>query len=212
RGNSNGSGEDEVAQPDVRNAEKEGYHSNDGAVFRELPEPDRIAVALRDPDHDDIRAGANHRGVPAEVRAQGERPPEHGRARARWGVRHELRHDGSHGGDVRNVVDNRRKAAGNPQQQHRGIEQPAVGRVRSEVIQILDDADLGEGANEDEQAHEDKERLRLHSPAPRSATIDGSVSSGRLSTKPAMTNVRMTSERTSNRGSLIASRSVSSIT
>src|SRR4029450_2443340 len=66
RGNSNGSGEDEVAQPDVRNAEKEGYHSNDGAVFRELPEPDRIAVALRDPDHDDIRAGANRRGVPAE--------------------------------------------------------------------------------------------------------------------------------------------------
>src|SRR5262245_27783135 len=85
-----GSGQDKVAEPDVRNADEEGYHRDDGSIPRELPEPDRISIALRDPDHDNVRAGANSRGVSAEVRAQGEGPPEHCRVRSRWGVRHEI--------------------------------------------------------------------------------------------------------------------------
>ena len=100
----NSSLEGEVAQGDVDPGDEDRRRGDDQAVLREGPEADRMAVAGRDAEHDDIGAGADGRRVPAEVGAEGERPP--GRVGAGCAVARldQVGDQRGHRRDVRDVV------------------------------------------------------------------------------------------------------------
>src|SRR5665647_2343701 len=96
-----------VAQQQVRGGDAQGDDRDQCAVLRELPEGDWMAAALRDPDHHHVGARADRGGVAAEISAENERPPQTVLA-PEWAVpADKLVDHGGHGGDKRDVVDDR---------------------------------------------------------------------------------------------------------
>ena len=61
-----------------------GQRRHHGTCASELPEPDRIALASRDADHDHVGACAHRGHVPAEAGADRQRPPHGVRVAGIW--------------------------------------------------------------------------------------------------------------------------------
>src|SRR6478735_1721202 len=98
-------GASEVAQPQVRHAQRHGHLGHDEPVLGEFPEPDRVSLPGGDPESDDVGRRPDRRRVAAEVGAERQRPPQH--VALVPVSRGELADDRSQRGDVRDVVDDR---------------------------------------------------------------------------------------------------------
>ena len=97
-----------IPQPDIDLADGDGNERHRHAVGQILNEAEAHAVTLGDAGDGEIRRGAGQRAVAAEAGAERQAPPQRrDRARPAKGRCHAFDHR-NHGGDERNVVEERR--------------------------------------------------------------------------------------------------------
>ena len=124
-------------------------------MLEEAHERDLVPVLLADVGKHDVGRGADERAVAAQASAQRQRPPQ-GRAVQAIGL--ERQDDRDHRGHERDVVQETGDDGRTDQHRQHGDEQVAARDVDEALRQHGDNARLGHGADDDEQAREEAQR------------------------------------------------------
>ncbi len=124
-------------------------------MLEEAHEGDLVPMLLADVGEHDVGRSADERAVAAQASAQGQRPPQ---GRGVDAVELKSQDDRNHRGHERDVIQEAGDDGGADQDRKHGDEQVAARDVDKRLRQHGDDARLGHGADDDEQAGEEAQR------------------------------------------------------
>ena len=139
-------------EPAVEVAGEDGEEGEGDADLEEVGGLDLVALLLQDADGGDIGGRADGREIAAERRADEQAELQHVRVAAHHG--RDALHDGQHRGDIRDVVNEGRDDDGAPDDDRVHAKEAIAAELDEQGADVLDDARLGQRADDDEQAHE----------------------------------------------------------
>ena len=158
----NAIGGSKIPPPHIDVTDRHRHHHHREGVQRVSDELERHLVALADAGDRQVGRGADQRAVAAEAGAERQAPPQRlDVVGAAEGRRHVL-DQRDHGGDERNVVDDRRQHRRGPQDGVAGGRELAAGRRHQLVGEQREQAADVDAVHHHEQADEEEDGDPLH--------------------------------------------------